>query len=214
MSKNCFKFKRQNSKHRETPKSFVCEELGHIAQNCTSRPVSGKHASSAELAMVWMPQAHIMNGADSLRISSSWIMDIACTSHMTNNKKYFRAFKSVERSIQMGNNELSPSFGVGTVRIVTNVNERMHNVVLRNVSYAPEIAYNLIPVSKICRKDFMIRIDGDSVNHRRGLMMVVNSVPGETKIADLVTDAGLYRAFIKASESEKAHIASQNCLQL
>lgn len=87
----------------------------------------------------------------------------------------------------------------------------MHNVLLQNVLYVPETAYNLISVSEIHRKDFLIRIDSDSLNHRRGLKELVHNVSGETKMVGLKTDDGLYQAIVKVSESERAHIPPQSC---
>lgn len=92
----------------------------------------------------------------------------------------------------MGNNELIPSLGVGTVRTVINVNGRVHNVVLQDVLYASEIACNLNSVSKTCRKDITIRIDSDSLSHRRGLTKVVDNISGESKMICLESDDGPY----------------------
>lgn len=66
-----------------------------------------------------------------------------------------------EGAVQVNKNEVIPSFGVGTVRMMTFVNVMKHNVTLQGVIYTTEIIHNLLSVPQAWKNRFRVRIDDD-----------------------------------------------------
>lgn len=68
-----------------------------------------------ETAMASIPTAMLMRCET--KASKKWIVDSACTSHMTNDIANFISFSERPGKIEVGNKECRKSNGIGTVRI-------------------------------------------------------------------------------------------------
>lgn len=126
-------------------------------------------------------------------------MDSAFTGHKTKNKQHFCEFLECEGSIEAGNNEnlmSSEKKRKGCVTMLTVVAVVEYNSNRQDVLYAPDIAYDLVSVSKIRNKNYRVAVNCDEQNMRRGIMKVVGKSSGTLKFTGIEIFGGLYIAVL------------------
>ena len=180
----------------ETRKCFKCGRQGHLARNCKSEEKEDNENVTAMLAYV---------APNSGRGSKKWMLDSACTRHISNCREHFATFTPCSGQVQVGNNDTVKSEGVGLVRMDAVVNGNRKRISLNNVIYAPEMMHNLISVSCVCKKGIRVTIDCDSGG--RGCMELMQKKSGAVRMIGLETHEGLYQAVVEVQTHEQAHVA-------
>lgn len=150
---------------------------------------------------------------ENYRKSDKWMLDSCCSKHMCNNKAYFSNFVEREGVVQVGNKEVIPSYGVGTVPMTTMVNGKQHYVTLHDVLYTQDIMHNLISISQVRRKQFRVRIDDEPNNMTRGRMDLHHKPSGEVKMCGIETGEGLYEAVAQVF-LDQAHVAKTTSMNV
>ena len=80
--------------------------------------------------------------------SEVWHIDSGATAHMTHNRNLFHTFESSDPfDVGMGSDTSVRAFGQGKIFINLLVNDEKKSCQLQNVSYVPDLRYNLISVS-------------------------------------------------------------------
>ena len=116
-------------------------------------------------------------GADLLSVSSgnnvlleSWVLDSACSYHMTLKKDWFDTNKPYnDGMVQMGNDATCPVIGIGTVKI------KMFDGVVRvlsNVKHVPNLRKNLISLGVLDDLRYSYSSNGGIKNITKGVSMV------------------------------------------
>jgi len=112
------------------------------------------------------------------RFSDQWVLDTACTFHMSPKRDWFTTYESVDGgSILMGNNVACKIVGMGTIRI------RMHDGIVRtlkNVRHIPYLKKNLISLGTLDSLGYKYSGEGRVIRVWKGplVMMQGNKVNG------------------------------------
>lgn len=72
------------------------------------------------------------------------MMDSSCTRRVSKNRAHFRDFSEYDGVIQVVNNKIIRSCGLGTVIMDNVVNGEIKHVTINHVIHDPENMYNLI----------------------------------------------------------------------
>lgn len=120
-----------------------------------------------------------MATALSLRVesnkSSNWILDSACTSHMTNNRGNFTSCTPQSNKSQVGNAEFQSSEGIGNVRVSAIVSGETKSVLFKDVLYVPSLLDNLISLSKVCRNGYRVKMDDEKTNKSKAILRIIDN---------------------------------------
>ena len=106
-------------------KCYKCQKKGHIKRDCPKwkrGKDKDKEGSSRSINVV---TSNSDSNGDMLFVSSSanqlinsWILDLACSFHITPHRDWFDIYKSVNcGSILMGNDATCKVVGIGTIKI-------------------------------------------------------------------------------------------------
>lgn len=155
-----------------------CEKKGHVRTKCQSwltetdegRKYSKDHPESARAKTGPLPTPGAKNSTptekaqavsestvdvcwearEGLQRADSWIVDSACTRHMTPNREAFFEYSIVKsRMVEIANGALMPGIGLGKVKLPVIVDGHTRSVVLTDVLHVPQIKGNLISVARL-----------------------------------------------------------------
>ena len=135
-----------------------------------------KPLESASVAEVTSDDSEV--GADLLSVSSSnnvllesWVLDSACSYHMTPKKDWFDTYKPYNGGmVQMGNDATCPVIGIGTVKI------KMFDGVVRvlsNVRHVPDLRKNLISLGVLDDLGYSYSSKGGIMKITKSALMVM-----------------------------------------
>ena len=135
-----------------------CKKPGHIKRDCRkfAQAQSGENGgkqrnpprpNKKELSR----DAMLIGNAFVARSKSDWIVDSGATSHMCNDRRMFTELRQLgsDEKVTLGDGSTLEVAGEGTVdvdMVLTDGTKR--GCMLRKVLYVPELAYNLVSVSK------------------------------------------------------------------
>ena len=81
-----------------------------------------------------------------------WIIDSGCTSHICNDRRMFSDMDKCEPfPIVIGDSSGVEAAGRGSIALVASVNGKPRSAKIENVAFAPDMAFNMLSVSSICR---------------------------------------------------------------
>ena len=155
--------------HNPYSQSYRNSFMKNGGKNSHRRPHNAGHkngngkAPPAHTAMLTVSSALIV--CPKVECSSKWIIDSACTAHMTNDQSNFTAFVSQDCSVQVGNKQFLDTKGVGTVVAMAIVKKKKQAITFSDVLYVPNILYNLLSVSCTRQKGFRSVFDKESSSH-------------------------------------------------
>ena len=159
---------------------YKCGGKGHIKRNCPEikKYVAENKSSSAKSANIVEEENSESGDGDMLSVMSSseqltdaWILDSACSYHMTPNKDWFDTYRAVDSgSVLMGNDASCKVIGIGNVRI------KMFDGVIRtlcDVRYIPELRKNLISLDTLDRIGCNYKSVRGMIEVSKGALMVM-----------------------------------------
>lgn len=135
--------------------------------------------------------------------SSQWIIDLACTKHITSYRRNFIEYWESVGQVQVVNQATIKSEGQGTVRLESIFNERKHTLCLQNVLYSPSMMYNLISAIQARRNGFRTVIDDASVNSYNGIAQMIRKKTKTVMVPGPETLESLYKALVRVKHPEK-----------
>ena len=162
---------------------LYCHKKGHykkqykeLKEYLEEKKNGKKSLESASVAEVTSDDNEV--GADLLLISSgnnvlleSWILDSACSYHMTPNKDWFDTYKPYNVGmVQMGNDATCPIIGIGIVKI------KMFDGVVRflsNVRHVLDLRKNLISLGVLDDLGYSYSSNGGIMKITKGTLMVI-----------------------------------------
>lgn len=130
--------------------------MGHTSPNCPEPHPIKDETKGEETAMITLEagQETALSTTDGdYGGPNGWILDSASTVHVCINRELFSEFSEIDAvPIQSGSKQHIKVLGTGTVRIIANIGRgRTHTLVLKNVSYVPEYAANLISLNLVAK---------------------------------------------------------------
>lgn len=154
---------------------FKCGREGHIKKNCRVKS-QGKPRSSDQRFRRTNPKveegdfglpAHVSTNTWVNR-SEQWIVDSGATCHMCNNVDSFESLESLNEplKITLGDGRSVKATQRGRVKIVTQLEGRQETCTLNEVLLVPELAFNLLSVSKASERGVSVSFLGTTCTIR------------------------------------------------
>ncbi|KXJ73820.1 hypothetical protein RP20_CCG014906 [Aedes albopictus] len=137
----------KSSSNKAGVKCYKCKRLGHYAAECPIKDEKQRKPKSDAHAAFTVQES-------SNKREVSWIFDSGATSHMCNGEVTLEDAKKVQQQISVANNAVSTVKAVGSVKLDADIRDGTCKVTLSNVLSIPDLALNLISVSKICNNGY------------------------------------------------------------
>ena len=137
---------------------YYCGLPGHIARNCQRKAAGLPRVESAKVAKEEETENALVAlvGQNSTALTREWVMDTACTSHITDNPEVFTEKRPISpRKICWGNHgTFMLATAVGSVHgEVRNSAGNVHMLEFTDVLYVPGFGTNLLSVKQLNRDD-------------------------------------------------------------
>lgn len=120
------------------------------------------------------------------------MLDSCRSKHMSSHLSHFSDFFKCSAFVWACNNECIPSYGVGTVRMITIECVVSHNDALQDVLYAPVTLQNLFSASQVQRNCFRVLVDKDLKHAMLSRMDLHRRSSGKVKMCGFETGDGFY----------------------
>ena len=121
---------------------------------------------------VRLVQIYFQSNSSNNILLKSWVLDSACSYHMTPKKDWFDTYKPYNGGmIQMGNDATCPITGIGTMKI------KMFDEVVRvlsNVRHIPDLRKNSISLGVLDDLGYSYSSKGGIMKITKGALMVMN----------------------------------------
>jgi hypothetical protein len=167
------------SRRRKDINCYKCGKNGHIKWDCPDRKKNKDEENEGSLksANVVEDNSDDADG-DMLSVAStlehpmdSWILDSACSFHVTPNSDWFDIYRLVNSGIvTMGNGAYCKITGIGNIRI------KMFDGVVRtlcDVRYVPEVKNNLISLGTLDLNGYSYKSVGRVMKVTKSAMVVM-----------------------------------------
>ena len=102
----------------------------------------------------------------SFDLKEEWIFDSGATSHMCRRKNILVDSKDVFQKINVANNAESSVVATGSVKLDADVVGESCQLAMSNVLCVPDLALNLLSVSKICKNGYSVLFNENSCEVR------------------------------------------------
>ena len=172
--------KKSRSKSRKKDdKCFLCRKSGHFKRDCPENKKGNAESKDGQSksANIVQEDSESSDG-DMLSVSSSqdhladsWILDSACSYHMTPNKEWFHTYRAVDSgSVLMGNDASCKVTGIGNIKI------KMYDGMIRtlgDVRHVPDLRKNLISLGTLDGNGYNYRSEGGIMKVGKGVMTVM-----------------------------------------
>jgi hypothetical protein len=170
---------RSKSKRRKDINCYKCGKKGHMKRDCPNRKKNkdNENEGSSKSANVVEDNSDDADG-DMLSVAStsehpvdSWILDSACSFHVTPNRDWFDIYRSVNfGKVTIGNGAHYKSTGIGNIRI------KMFDGVVRtlcDVRHVPEVEKNLISLGTLDSNSYDYKSVGRVMKVTKGAMVMM-----------------------------------------
>ena len=120
------------------------------------------------------------------RLIDSWVLDSACSFHMTPHKDWFNTYKSVNYGfVLMGNDATCKVVGIGTIKI-----KMFDNLVrtLGEVQHVPEVKKNLISLGTLDSNGYCYKFENGLIKVSKGAMVVMKGQKVKGNIYKLLSN--------------------------
>ena len=214
-----------------------CGHMGHTAARCWGKDLNGRRPAppngyksrfaqrkeSAHVTKKNDPEM-IVNDVDFTclmakvpqaskpAIASSWLVDSACTAHITFNRSLFATSEPLDSaSVEMGTKASAKVAGRGNVYLKLNVNGCIKTCKLTNVLHVPDFAFSLLSVSRMTEVGMHVGFGNGKCVVKRGATVVATAtLVGELYVLDVVKDIGsAHAATLQTWHERFAHVHSQ-----
>lgn len=162
---------------KTSKKCFVCNKPGHFAAKC--RYKNRKKETDKENTN---QNAFMVSKAGSSE--ATWYLDSCASSHMTSNRNWLQNVQETSSSVITASNGKLTVVSKGTVKLNVQIGNKQNTVNAEDVLFVPELATNLLSVSKIINKGHKV------IFTKRGC--IIKDAHGRTK-AQARLEGGMYR---------------------
>ena len=147
-------------------------------------------------------EALVVGHALSIGTSRSWIVDSGAMSHMCTSRELFNDCNELQKieKVTVGDGRLLKVVGRGTVGLLMRLpGGKVQRCVLQDVLHVPDLAYNLVSVSKASERGKLTEFDGVDCRFKNS----------DGKVVAMGTRCGsLY--FLDCQSSEEANVVGSN----
>lgn len=130
-----------------------CSKKGHSEEVCWSKKKAEKaeqKKNSGESADIALPIGDELAMSAIVKDKNFFLCDSGATSHMTNDDRGLFDTSPIDRDVQVGNGEIVKATKIGSIKANVKDAKGINTIVtLNNVSYVPDLKYNLISVGKM-----------------------------------------------------------------
>lgn len=137
-------------------KCFRCKKAGHLKRDC---PLNQNNRSQEKKNKNnWTPRENksLLTALSVKMKNDSWYIDSGATNHMCNDKQMMFDFQCLKPlDVSVANGEKLATGGQGKVQ----VNMKGVLKTISNVYYIPKLSGNLLSVSELCRKGYVVKFN-------------------------------------------------------
>ena len=111
--------------------------------------------------------------------NDAWLADSACTSHISTQRSYFSEYAPVSNHFVKGLGN-QPVTGIGTVKLISNVDGKACTITLKDVLYVPKVPHNLISLGCVMSAKIQVLFTDKDMRFRVPNQMIMakgKSVP-------------------------------------
>jgi hypothetical protein len=162
------------NKSKKVTTCFHCHRSNHRSSECwTKYPhkkpkdfgtiPTQKKANIVETTDKTPSSTIFMATTSNSREKHSWYLDSGATDHFTPHKEYYKSYTPLihPKNVQVGDKDIIPAVGVGTVELKILVENQTQNLTIQNVLYTPDLDSSLLSAATIIDKGFEIRMRND-----------------------------------------------------
>ena len=184
---------------------FGCGKRGHIQADCRSKSndqSDGKHYKKSKFGGARANEviddfafAGIDSSPDMAFISvpnDAWLADSACTSHISTQRSYFSEYAPISNHFVEGLGN-QPVTGIGTVKLISNVDGKACTITLKDVLFVPKAPHNLISLGRVTSAKIQVLFTDKDVRFR---------APNQTIMAKGTKISNLYLMDVKVSAKQ------------
>ena len=128
------------------------------------------------------------------------IIDSGASSHFCADRNKFNSFRPISQAINAADGRTFQALGVGNVAIELPNGSKITKVILRDVLYAPDVAFTLISMSRIVKAGFAVQFEGPWCE-------IMEVSPIRRVIARIPEVQGLYKLTGTSPINETANVA-------
>nr|GFA62685.1 retrovirus-related Pol polyprotein from transposon TNT 1-94 [Tanacetum cinerariifolium] len=174
--------KRWRSKSRQRLSKDACaffHERGHWKRDCPRLKTKDNHYKWKAIVETNVTKCDNEESYLSLATSSSrnafkiWLLDFACSHHITPHQEWFSNFEKHEEVIYTADETPLTTHGIGFVRLQ---NEDRTTMTLKGVRYLPKLKKNLIFVGTLESKGFEVRAKDGVMKFISGVLVVMKGI--------------------------------------
>lgn len=127
----------------------ICKKNNHVEKDCFFRKKEDTKTRSSNLAFLTETESKIKN-------IESFIVDSACTAHMSNNKNIFSKIESVKAEVQTAKKS-------NTIKVEGKGSIEAYECDLNEVLYVPDLSKNLLSVNAITENNGEVHFSKNKV---------------------------------------------------
>lgn len=161
---------------------------GSKLQQSTNKNENIDETEESDTSMVVIPKALLIT--EDASVSLKWMLDNACTSHMTNDRNNFTTFCASNKNVQVVKGEFMKTEGMEIVKATSIEEGKKVNITFHEEFYVPNILYNLLSICKIRKGGFRTIIeDGDKLG-RTEIQRVAEKSTSKIRLREVETIMG------------------------
>ncbi|KMQ87655.1 retrovirus-related pol polyprotein from transposon tnt 1-94 [Lasius niger] len=132
-------------------KCFTCGKTGHFAAKCKAKIKQKRNEERSTQQKTFLTLAT----GEQMK-ETGWYLDSCASTHMTRRKDWLKDVRTYNASVLAANNQKLKALKKGTVTISVTNGRDTENVAVEEILYVPELAANLLSVSKITEKGYKV----------------------------------------------------------
>lgn len=155
---------KQYNSNKKHMRCYKCNRFGHLKHECRSKTKVKDQSHLAQDSSKDSDEnaAWILCFSAKEICSEDWYLDSGATQHMSPVRKNFVNFQQIdERKITVADNNKIVAVGIGEVQLKVKVSNKTKNLTVNDVLYVPQLAANLISISKLSELGLMVTFKND-----------------------------------------------------
>jgi len=170
---------KSKSKHRskshvnkKNTECWGCGKKGHFERDCPMSKSKEKASASTVEQVHDFDNDYVLTTScnNNSSYGNKWVLDSACTLHMTFRKDWFSSYEKSGGTVVMGNNATCAIVGIGSVRV------RCHDGVVRTITqvrHVPDLKKNLISLGTLDEQGYRYMSEAGTIKVTKGSLVML-----------------------------------------